>query len=63
MATLHYCERGACGSDGPGWFFCCSSAFFSESSRPPLVGGATGVAPFAGCDCEAGVVPMIEFGR
>src|ERR1700740_3020237 len=59
MATLFYCERGACGPDGAGWFCCCSSDFFSESSRPPLVGGATGVAPFAGCDCVAG---MIELG-
>ena len=61
MATLHYCERGACGPDGAGWFCCCSSAFFNESSTPPEVGGATGVAPPAGADCDAGL-PMIELG-
>src|SRR3954463_8687400 len=61
MATLLYCERGACGPDGTGWF-CCSSTFFSESSTPPLVGGVIGVAPPAGCDCDAGAVPRIELG-
>ncbi len=60
MATLLYCERGACGADGAGGVCCCSSDFFSESSRPPLVGGAIGVAP-PGCDCVAGL-PMIELG-
>ena len=44
MATLLYCDRGACGPAGAGWFCCCSSAFFSESRMPPLVGGDTGVA-------------------
>jgi len=61
MATPHYCDRGACGPDGAGWLCCCSSAFFSVSSTPPDVGGATGVAPPAGADCEAGL-PMIELG-
>ena len=42
MATLLYCERGACGPAGAGWP-CCSSAFFSESRMPPEVGGVTGV--------------------
>src|ERR1700694_4194210 len=60
MAILLYCERGACGPEGAGGF-CCSSDFFSESrTPPPLVGGAIGVAPPAGCDCDEGV--MIEAG-
>src|ERR1035437_2265484 len=62
MATLLYCERGACGPDGAGWFCCRSSAFFSESRMPPLVGGDTGVAGPAGCGCEAGLLSMIELG-
>src|SRR2546423_10526123 len=56
IATLLYCERGACGPDWP----CCSSTFLSVSSTPPEVGGATGVAP-PGWDCVAGV-PRIEAG-
>src|SRR5215475_12959949 len=60
MATLLYCERGACGPAGA--CFCCSSAFFSVSSTPPEVGGATGVAP-PGWVCEAGdCVLMIDEG-
>src|SRR5260221_12926112 len=61
IATLLYCERGACGPDGAGGWLCCSSAFFSESRRPPLVGGVIGEAP-PGCDCVAGAVPRIEVG-
>src|SRR5258705_4128173 len=56
IATLLYCERGACGPDGA----CCSSTFLSVSSTPPEVGGAIGVAP-AGWDCVAGA-PRIEAG-
>jgi hypothetical protein len=48
IATLLYCERGACGPGGA----CCSSTFLSVSSTPPEVGGATGVAP-PGWDCAA----------
>src|ERR1700692_2707607 len=61
IATLLYCERGACGPDGAGGGACCSSAFFSESRRPPEVGGVIGEAP-PGCDCVAGAVPRIELG-
>ena len=61
MATPLYCDRGASGTDGAAGGACCWSDFFSESRMPPLVGGATGVAPPAGCDCEAGV-EMIEVG-
>src|SRR6185369_11096266 len=57
MATLLYCERGACGPDGA----CCSSTFLSVSSTPPDVGGAIGVAP-PGCVWVAGVLPRIEAG-
>src|SRR6185312_8705586 len=61
MATLLYCDCGACGAAGA--CFCCCSAFFSVSSTPPDVGGVTGVAP-PGWVCDAGVcVPMIEVGR
>jgi hypothetical protein len=60
MATLLYCDCGAWGPDGAGWLCCRSSDFFSESRMPPLVGGDTGVAGPAGCDCEAGL--MIELG-
>src|SRR6476660_4240513 len=56
-----YCDRGACGPDGAGWP-CCSSTFFRESRTPPEVGGLIGVAPPAGCDCEAGWPPRIEAG-
>jgi hypothetical protein len=62
MATLLYCERGACGPDGAGWFCCCSSDFFSESRTPPPAGGDIGVAASAGCDWEAGRPLMIELG-
>ena len=63
MATLLYCDRGACGPDGgAGWFCCRSSAFFSESRIPPLVGWDTGAAGPAGCDCEVGLLSMIELG-
>src|SRR5260370_39747732 len=61
IATLLYCERGACGPDGAGWP-CCSSTFFSESRTPPEVGGVIGVAPPAGWDCDAGGLPRIEAG-
>ena len=62
-ALLRYCDRGASGPAGAaGGALCCWSDFFSESRMPPEVGGAIGVAPPAGCDCEAGVVPMIEIG-
>src|ERR1017187_7165379 len=62
MATPLYCERGACGPDGTGWFCCRSSDFFSESRMPPLVGGTIGVAGPAGCDCEGGLLSRIELG-
>src|SRR3977135_3719788 len=42
MATQHYCERGACGPDGAGWFCCCSRAFFRVSTPPPGGGGRGG---------------------
>src|SRR4029077_18325305 len=62
IATLRYWDRGACGPDGTGWP-CCSSAFFSVSNTPPLVGGVMGAAPpAAGCDCVAGSAPRIELG-
>src|SRR5260370_12955082 len=61
IATLFYCERGACGPDGAGWH-CCSSTFFSESRTPPEVGGVIGTAPLAGWDCDAGELPRIEAG-
>src|SRR3954454_9637875 len=61
IATLLYCERGACGPDGAAGGLCCSSAFFSESRRPPEVGGVIGEAPPC-CDCVAGAVPSIELG-
>src|SRR3954463_4639625 len=57
MATLLYCDRGACGPDGA----CCSSTFLSVSSTPPEVGGAIGVG-LPGCDCVAGALPRIEDG-
>src|SRR5258708_8015627 len=60
MASLLYCDCGACGPDGAGGLCCRSSDFFSESRMPPLVGGDTGVAGPAGCDCEAGM--LIEIG-
>ena len=63
MATLLYCERGACGPDGAGWRSAAARpTFFSVSRRPPLVGGATGVAGLpaaiatqAGVEIEAGL--------
>src|SRR5260221_4849915 len=61
IATLLYCERGACGPVGAGWP-CCSSTFFSESRTPPEVGGVIGTAPLAGWDCDAGELPRIEAG-
>src|ERR1700754_2349307 len=61
IATLLYCERGACGPEGAAGGACCSSAFFSESRRPPEVGGVIGEAP-PGCDCVVGVAPRIELG-
>ena len=61
MATLLYCDCGACGPDGAGaGGLCCRSSDFFSESRMPLVGGDTGVAGPAGCDCEAGL--MIELG-
>ena len=61
IPTLLYCDRGGSGADGAG-LFCCSTAFFRLSRMPPLVGGATGVAPpLTGADCEAGW-PTIELG-
>src|SRR5207244_3334224 len=62
MATLLYCERGACGPDGACWFCCRSSDFFSESRMPPPDGGDTGVAGPAGRDCAAGLASMTEIG-
>src|ERR1700678_907984 len=62
MATLLYCERGASGPVGAAGGAWRSSDFLSESRMPPLVGGATGVAPPTGCDCEVGSAPMIELG-
>src|SRR3954453_24102192 len=62
IATLLYCERGACGPDGAAGWPCCSSAFFSVSSTPAEVGGAIGAAPPAGWDCVARAVPRIELG-
>src|SRR3954465_8336378 len=56
IATLLYCERGACGPAGA----CCSSTFLSVSSTPPEVGGAIGAAP-PGWDAVAGA-PRIEAG-
>ncbi|MEA2890617.1 MAG: hypothetical protein QOI05_1410, partial [Bradyrhizobium sp.] len=55
MAALLYCDRGACGPVGAGWFCWRSSDFFSESRMPPLCGGEIGVA---GCDCDAGSLGM-----
>src|SRR5215468_4178847 len=62
MATLLYCDRGACGPLGA--WFCCSSAFFKVSRTPPEVGGATGVVPpgWAGCDWAGVWVVRIEAG-
>src|SRR5260370_1766935 len=59
MATLLYCDCGACGPDGAGGLCCRSSDFFSESRMPPLVGGDTGVAGPAGCDGQAGLVIQV----
>jgi hypothetical protein len=55
MAPLLYCERGGAGAAGVAG----SSAFFSVSSRPPEVGGASG-APL--CDIGAVVPGRIEVG-
>src|ERR1700759_252472 len=59
LLRLH-CDLGASGAAGA-WFRC-SSAFLRVSSKPPEAGGATGAAPPAGCDCDAGAGPMIEVG-
>jgi len=57
IATLLYCERGACGPDGA----CCSSTFLSVSSTPPEVGGATRRRAAPAGTCVAGA-PRIEAG-
>src|ERR1700728_2866899 len=57
IATLLYCERGACGPLGAGWLCCCSSCFFSESSTPPD-GGDIGVVVSPDCDWEAGMIAL-----